>query len=371
MQLGWFAFNEMDYEGIPIKPLGQGYTDSESVRLWYKEFKPDVVISLGDIRMIEKLIYEMEDYEFRSRWIHWLPVDGEPYPEVYDDQIQNIEHLVVLSDFGYDVYKDRVRTGLYKIYHGLDPDAYKPLDNRDYLRARNGFHNRFICLMVAQNQWRKNIPAMIESFAKFSKDKDNVDLVIHTKPESVAGMQGWDINELVRMHNLQGKVRISYESYTTLKMNRLYNCANLLVSSTQGEGFGLPHVEAMFAGIPLLLPDYTTSREQVLPNDDESRRCGSLVKIKNFFLQSLVNVKRAQIDTDDCAEKLESYYRDWLHGEVQLRTQGKMGRKNAQEFYDINRIVLQWERLIQQVVLQQKESIFQSTDIPITLKEIR
>ena len=117
LQLGWYCYHEMDYEGIPVKPLGKSFGNIVEIKEHYKKFSPDIVISLGDLQMVEHLVYKMEDYAFRSKWIHWLPVDGEPYPEIFDDQIQNMEHLVVLSDFGYDVYKDKVKNGLYKIYH--------------------------------------------------------------------------------------------------------------------------------------------------------------------------------------------------------------------------------------------------------------
>lgn len=366
-QLGWFAHHEMDYEGIPVYPLGKGFGDSAEIKAYYKEFNPDIVISLGDVQMVEKLVYEMEDYVFRSKWIHWLPVDGEPYPEIFDDQIQNMEHLVVLSDFGYDVYKDKVKTGLYKIYHGIDQELYRPIEDKNILRAKQGLHNRFACLMVAQNQWRKNIPAMIEAFAKFAKDKKNVDLIIHTKPVSVGAAQGWNIYELIGQHNLSGKVRISAESYTPVKMNRLYNCANLFVSSSQGEGFGLPHVEAMMSGVPLLLPDYTTSREQILPDNDETRRCGELIKVASFQTQSGVNIKRAIIDTDDCAEKLQMYYEDWLQGETKLRRYGRMARQNAIKRYEITKITREWDALIHKIARWQKSSILQSTKLPVTL----
>lgn len=370
LELGWFCFVEMDYEGIPIKPLGNNYGDAKDLKNYYKEFQPDVVVSLGDIQMVEKLIYDMEDYIFRTKWIHWLPVDGEPYPEVFDEHLQNIEHLVAISDFGHEVLSTRITRRLHKIYHGIDKELYKPLPNKEIIKAKAGLHNRFTCLMVAQNQWRKNIPSMIDAFSRFAKDKKNVDLIIHTKPTSVDGAQGWNLAEVIQQHRMEGKVRISFESYTPIRMNRLYNCANLLVSSTQGEGFGLPHVEAMFAGVPLLLPDYTTSCEQVLPEKDESRRCGELVKIASFTTQSGVHVKRAIIDVDDCAAKLQMFYEDWLAGEPKLKHFGKIGRLNAVRRYDIDKITRQWDTLIHDVVRWQHERILQSTDIPVSLKEI-
>lgn len=367
LQLGWFCNNELDYEGIAVKPLGNDYGDAKEIKKYYKEFNPDIVISLGDIQMVDKLVYQMEDYIFRSKWIHWLPIDGQPYPEVFHEQIQNIEHLVTISDFGYNLYKERVKTGLYKIYHGIDKTIFRPLENRDLIRAPIGLHNHFVCLMVAQNQWRKNLPLMLEAFAKFAKTKKNVDLIIHTKPLSGEKAQGWNIPKLISEHSLIGKARISAENIPPIKMNRLYNCANLLVSSTQGEGFGLPHVEAMMAGIPLLLPDYTTSREQI---DEGTKQCGELIKIASFMTQPGVNIKRAVIDINDCAEKLEKYYEDWIHGEQMARHYGRQARSNAIRKYEINKITREWDSLIMNTAKWQRDTIIQSEDIAITMREL-
>lgn len=365
LQLGWFCSTETEHEGIKIKPLGTNYGDSRDIKKYYKEFEPDIVISLGDIQMVKSLS-EIQDPIFQSKWIHWLPVDGEPYPKVFDTQIRNIEHVVAMSDFGYNVCKDHF--DLHKIYHGIDKEIFKPLENRDILRAKEGLHNHFVCLLVAQNQWRKNIPSMVEAFGRFAKNKKNVDLIIHTKPISLGDARGWNIYELVNQYNLAGKIRVSSESYTSIKMNRLYNCANLLVSSTQGEGFGLPHAEAMMAGIPLLLPDYTTSREQILP--EEEQRCGEFIKIASFAIQSGVNIKRAIIDIDDCADKLEKLYDDFSQKGTLLKEYGQIGRYNAIKRYDINKITREWDTLIHKIARWQKENIIQSPALPITLQEI-
>jgi glycosyltransferase involved in cell wall biosynthesis len=39
-------------------------------------------------------------------------------------------------------------------------------------------------------------------------------------------------------------------------LNRLYNAADCLLFSSRREGFGIPMIEAMAAGVPVLAPDY-------------------------------------------------------------------------------------------------------------------
>jgi glycosyltransferase involved in cell wall biosynthesis len=51
---------------------------------------------------------------------------------------------------------------------------------------------------------------------------------------------------------------------TPAELAELDNLADLRVSATQGEGFGVLTIEAMACGTPTLITDYTTSRELLL-----------------------------------------------------------------------------------------------------------
>ena len=71
------------------------------VRTW----GPDIVIALGDIRMFT-CISDMPTRPFD--WIHWLPVDAEPYPQQHDGIIRKMDHLVLMSQFGERVVRPHV-----------------------------------------------------------------------------------------------------------------------------------------------------------------------------------------------------------------------------------------------------------------------
>lgn len=373
LQLGWFCQQETEYNGIPIKPLGKNFGNIDEIKEYYYEFDPDIVISLGSISMVKKLTL-FEDYVFKSKWIHWLPV--------VDEQDLQAEHLITLSDFGASKHKSK------NIYLGVDKEIFRPLDNKNTLRVKEGLNDKFVCLMVAQNRWKETIPLMIQSFSKFSEDKKNADLIIHTKPWSASDIHSLNLREIIGKNHLGERIKISSESYTSIKMNRLYNCSNVLVSSSNEEGFGLSYVEAMMSGIPLLIPDYPISREHVLPDVDETKKCGELVNIISkqdkelglFCEESisneirkcgeLVNVTSQQIDTDDFAEKLQKFYEDWIHGERLLKRYGRTGRQIAIRKYDIDKTARDWDALINDVSSWQKLHILQSPKIPVILKEI-
>jgi glycosyltransferase involved in cell wall biosynthesis len=55
--------------------------------------------------------------------------------------------------------------------------------------------------------------------------------------------------------------------YPTEIVNTWYNCADILFSSTLGEGFGLSSIEGMMCGVPVVFPNNTVLPE-ILGNGD-------------------------------------------------------------------------------------------------------
>ena len=53
------------------------------------------------------------------------------------------------------------------------------------------------------------------------------------------------------------------EAPDDLGMAHLYNCMDVFVLPTAGEGFGIPTIEAMSCGVPICVTNYTTGYELI------------------------------------------------------------------------------------------------------------
>ena len=53
-------------------------------------------------------------------------------------------------------------------------------------------------------------------------------------------------------------------------MVNIYNCMDLFVLPTAGEGFGIPTIEAMACGVPVAVTNYTTAWEIIKEDDPET-----------------------------------------------------------------------------------------------------
>ena len=348
-QLGWFKHETIIHRGIKIHPVVE-YGDLDKVIHHCNRFKPDIIWSLGDLHMVQYLLGAPE--EIRKRWIHWLPVDAEPFPYMMKPALESVPNLVLMSEFAHEMCKPHLSNLVAYIPHGLDPNVFKPIQNRDLARKKYQVADKFMVLLVAKNQWRKNLDLAVEAFARFAKGKKDVLLVLHTQPSAVPKLRGWFISNLIKMNaddydsDLRSKIKISFKQMPESQLNLEYNLSNLFFLTSAGEGFGIPSIEAQMAGIPILVPDFTTGKEFVLPDGKEENRTGDLIRIATYQIQGDAGVKRALIDTKDAATKLETFYRSWKMDKTLLLRYGENGRRNSIKKYHYQNVIDLWHKAI-------------------------
>ncbi|MCS7257874.1 MAG: glycosyltransferase family 4 protein [candidate division WOR-3 bacterium] len=130
------------------------------------------------------------------------------------------------------------------IYEGYDESfrVYPKSEIQFYLRQLN-ITEPYI-LSVGTIEPRKNYPCLIRAFKKFSS----------TFMLVIAGKHGWktdSVMDLIKQLGLKHRVRIlGYVSPD--KLPYLYNGAEIFVIPSLYEGFGLPLLEAMACGLPIV-----------------------------------------------------------------------------------------------------------------------
>jgi glycosyltransferase involved in cell wall biosynthesis len=142
------------------------------------------------------------------------------------------------------------------VYPGVDV-AYRPLPPADLatFRERQDLADRFI-LHVGTLQPRKNILALIEAFALAAPP--DVILVL-------VGGKGWLFEEIFgRVAALGLQDRVRFTGYVPDEELPLwYNTASALAFPSLYEGFGMPVVEAMACGTPVVAADSSSLPEAV------------------------------------------------------------------------------------------------------------
>lgn len=145
------------------------------------------------------------------------------------------------------------------IPHGVSP-RFRPADNPadiEAVRARYALPERYI-LYVGTIQPRKNIVRLIDAFAQIARSQSPAE----TTHLVLAGKRGWltrAIEQRAAEHQLSDRVRflgyVPEEDFLPLLQG-----AQVFAFPSLAEGFGMPVLEAMACGIPVL-----TSTTTALP----------------------------------------------------------------------------------------------------------
>ena len=186
---------------------------------------------------------------------HFLTRRSANYYGLIDRAVRHAAHIIAVSE---STKQDLVRlTGtpehkITVIYEAAEP-IYFPIHDQEVLaqiHAKYHLPEQFI-LFVGTIEPRKNLPTLLRAFRDLVAGyKTQADLVI-------VGKKGWlyeetyqlvtDLGMTDRVHFL-GRVQ-------TADLPHLYSASQMLVLPSYYEGFGLPPLEAMACGVPVIVSD--------------------------------------------------------------------------------------------------------------------
>lgn len=159
--------------------------------------------------------------------------------------------------------KDRVKV----IHHGVETNLFFPISEEERQAFRKEYFpecvkpDTYLIVNVSRNQPRKDISRTMAAFAEFKKQVPNSHLYLHCKPEDAGG----SILEMARNFKLSLGVDYSVPvdfnagvGYPIETVNKIYNAADLCVTTTLGEGWGFITTEAMATKTPILAPNITS-----------------------------------------------------------------------------------------------------------------
>jgi glycosyltransferase involved in cell wall biosynthesis len=139
---------------------------------------------------------------------------------------------------------------------GYNAEIFKPLPSEEVaeFRLRKNLPERF-WLFIGTLEPRKNLPILLEAYANLPRNE--------RPPLLIGGGKGWQYDEIfatVERRGLQNDVQF-LGFVPAEELSLWYNSAELFVYPSVFEGFGLPVLEAMACGTPVIVSDASSLPE--------------------------------------------------------------------------------------------------------------
>jgi glycosyltransferase involved in cell wall biosynthesis len=323
------AGSPIDWNGISIygfvaHPFGQDVMAAHATN-----FQADIIISNMDSWVIEPAMM------FDKKWVAWFPIDSEPCPSQVVEKVKQAFHRVVWTEFA-KREMDRIGLDYDYVPYSVDTEVYKPVDRKLARETAGMAPDKFIVGMVAMNKGyppRKAFFQNIEAFKRFNDKHPDSLLYLHTNDGSRPNGETIDLVTFCKNIGLKiGENVIFADQYSYVlgypeaAMNALYNCFDVHLLVSMGEGFGMPQLEAQACGVPVICGDWTTMPELCFSGWKVERKDATPLYTMQNSYQFLPHV-------DAIADKLEQAYR--MRGNTDY---SKRARDGAMK-YDINRVV--------------------------------
>ncbi len=219
------------------------------------------------------------------------------YQKIIFPGLQRVDRIISISEYTkqdmvryWNIAPERIEV----IHLGVDREAFKPLDSQLLLQARLHYQlpERFFLMIGPFDPW-SDPRASIKAFAQLPKTFSDIDLVLIGHRGSL-GNEAFSLAENLKVSN-----RVRYLGYVPFQdLIALYNLSLCLIYPSLYEGFGLPILEAMACGVPVITSDKTAIPEvcgdaavQLDPANEEEILAALIQMADNESLRSSLREK--------------------------------------------------------------------------------
>lgn len=237
---------------------------------------PDAVLFVNDPSVVLNSLYrnvydpdkvflrgtQIGETIYRPPILAYMPIDGYDSPKSWDLMVPRVTRIA-MSHHGQTAMPEAP-----VVWHGVDNTVFKPRDKKECKRALGFDPDKFLILRVDKNYHRKDYPATWKAIRPLLRKYPDIAVHFHCQPESIDGHNMYAV--MFNDGDIRDRVTFSpmmdgWNGWGLEQLAMLYSAADLFVSTSHGEGFGLTTLEAMAAGTAVVAGDNSATTEVVGP----------------------------------------------------------------------------------------------------------
>jgi glycosyltransferase involved in cell wall biosynthesis len=339
-------------DDLIIVPV-DGYGSQDLVRQLLKQQKPDILWFMTDPRFYIWL-WEIED-EIRSHvpMVYYHVWDNYPYPKFNNAYYQSNDVIATISKVTDDIVRTvspEVET--HYIPHCVDMNVFCKVPEQNVVEFTKRVFpkdpsKKFTVFWNSRNARRKNPGSVVWWFADFLKQvpAGSARLLMHTDPKDVHGP---DLEAIINELGLtNGEVMFSPARIGPQDLAMMYNLADVTVSLSDAEGFGLSTMESLACETPIIVPRTGGLQEQV--KDSDGNHFGIELPIASQMIVGSQDVPFIYEDRVAKEDFVNALLKMFNMSDAERQTLGAAGRQHLNKNYDMATLMNKWDELFTKI----------------------
>lgn len=343
-------------EDFIIKPT-DGFGDRDLLRKTIAQVQPDALMLFTDPRFFV-WVWQMEDEIHQvCPIVYWHLWDNYPWPEFNRPFYEATDLLNCINMPTYNMLKEKFPEKTNYVPHAVPKELYHPMNPDETRSIKEKLLGRerldhFTCLYVSRNARRKMTPDVIVSWKMFidqlqkKHGHTKATLVMHTDPMDP---EGTDLHRIVDLIGVRESVVFSKDRIQFENMRVLYNIADCTINRSNAEGFGLPILETLMCGRPVIALKTGGLTHQVEdPVSGEQFGIGLNPEVKSLIgNHSVPYIYEDNVSNETVAHAIMDMYEMGPDKRAEL---GRKGMERAHREYNIDNVVRDWDTTLEKTI---------------------